>query len=201
MLRLRPLMPLTLFALAVLAGCGGGGGDSGSTTDTTGGSTTTTATTHIVVTDASTGYDCGLGNFQAELLQRINALRAAGANCGTSGSFPATTALTWHAKLAAAAAGHSADMAAKNYFEHDSADGTTMSARVTAAGYAWTRVAENIAAGYPTVDSVMTGWTNSAGHCANLMNPNLREVGVACVPGTSSSTYPNYWTMDLGAPQ
>lgn len=183
----RPLLLSCLSLAALLAACGGGGDSAESALS---GATGSTAST-----------DCGQANFQAELLQRINALRAAGASCGSSGTFPATTPLTWNTQLTAAAAAHSADMAAKNYFEHTSADGTTMSQRVSNAGYAWSRVAENIAAGYGTVEAVMTGWANSPGHCANLMNANLREVGVACVPGTSTSDYANYWTMDLATPQ
>jgi uncharacterized protein YkwD len=48
---------------------------------------------------------------------------------------------------------------------------------------------------------VMDGWIASAGHCANLMNPRFKEVGVSCVPGTASSRYNTYWTMNLGAPR
>ncbi len=185
----RPLLLSCLSLAALLAACGGGGGGDGAESAVSG------------ATETTTSADCGLANFQAELLQRINALRAAGASCGASGNFPATTALTWNTKLTTAAAGHSADMAAKNYFEHTSADGTTMSQRVTNAGYAWSRVAENIAAGYGTVEAVMTGWANSPGHCANLMNASLREVGVACVVAPASADYGNYWTMDLATAQ
>lgn len=157
---------------------GGGGGSSGG-----GGSAT-----------------CGLANFQTELLQRVNAARAAGANCGSE-AFAATGALRWDDALTAAAAGHSQDMAAQNYFSHTSQDGRSFSARIGTAGYRWSRVAENIAAGYPTVQAVMDGWLASPGHCANLLNPNLVHIGVACAPGTATSTYRSYWTMDLGTPQ
>jgi uncharacterized protein YkwD len=91
-------------------------------------------------------------------------------------------------------------MAAQNYFSHTSADGRTFDQRVTAAGYAWRALAENIAAGYGTVQAVVDGWMGSDGHCANIMNPNLRDIGVACATGTTRSTYSNYWTMDLAAP-
>ena len=110
-------------------------------------------------------------------------------------------ALRWNAALTTAASAHSADMAALNYFSHTSADGRTLGTRATAAGYAWSRLGENIAAGYAGVDSVMKGWVDSDGHCANLMSANFTEVGVACVPGTPTSNYNTYWTMDLGKPQ
>lgn len=196
---LRPLLPLTLLALAVLAGCGGGGDDgtaagssSGSSTDTTTGPTTGSGSTSIP--------DCGYAGFQAELLQRINAVRASGATCGGV-AYPPVAALTWNARLTTAAGLHSADMANRNYFDHNSPEGTTLGQRITAAGYAWSTAAENIAAGYGSVDAVMNGWIASAGHCRNLMNANLREVGVACVVAPASATYGNYWTMDLAAPR
>jgi uncharacterized protein YkwD len=50
------------------------------------------------------------------------------------------------------------------------------------------------------VRDVMDGWMSSDGHCANIMNPALRDFGVACVPGAAGNTYGTYWTMDLAAP-
>jgi uncharacterized protein YkwD len=144
---------------------------------------------------------CNLPNFGADLLKRINDVRAAGANCGSEGVFAPTGALVWNALLTRAADGHSQDMAAGNYFSHTSADGRTMSDRINASGYRWSRIGENIAAGQPSVNSVMDGWVASAGHCANIMQPQLKDVGVSCVPGTSSSRYRTYWTMNLGTPR
>jgi uncharacterized protein YkwD len=140
---------------------------------------------------------CGIADFAAVALDRINQRRAAGATCGSRGSFAPAAALRWNAQLTQAAAAHSADMAAQNYFSHTSADGRSMSDRVNATGYAWASLGENIAAGYPGIDSVIEGWMLSDGHCANLMNPGFDEVGLACVPGTASSTYRQYWTQNL----
>ena len=88
-------------------------------------------------------------------------------------------------------------MATKNYFSHTSLDGRTFVDRINATGYAWSNIGENIAAGYSTVNAVVDGWMASDGHCANIMNPNFRDVGVACV-ASSTSTYKTYWTMDAG---
>lgn len=180
--------PQHLFALAVAAllaaGCGGGG-DS--------------APPALPAQQASAMSTCNLPNFQAEMLQRVNAQRASGGNCRTRGSFAPSVALQWHGALDQAAAAHSLDMATQNYFAHDSLDGRTPAQRAEAAGYAWRTIGENIAAGYPTVQAVVAGWMASDGHCANLLNPAFRDIGVACVPGTPGSTYDSYWTMDLGA--
>jgi uncharacterized protein YkwD len=145
------------------------------------------------------GSNCGLANFQAELMQRINAYRARGATCGSYGSFAPTTALAWNDKLQSAAARHSADMASKNFFSHTGSDGSSAGTRITQAGYAWSAWGENIAAGQSTVQQVVDGWMASPGHCANLMKPTYRHVGVACV-SNSASTYRRYWTLDLAKP-
>ena len=40
----------------------------------------------------------------------------------------------------------------------------------------------------------------SDGHCANLMNPNYRHVGMACASGTATSRYTKYWTLNVARP-
>lgn len=149
-----------------------------------------------VVTAAPT---CNLADFRAELLRRVNELRAAGADCGNQGSFAPTLPLVWNAALAKAAEGHSRDMGTQDYLEHVGRDGSTPAVRVDAQGYAWSMVAENIAGGQPGIAEVMESWRRSPGHCANLMKPGLKEIGVACVRA-SGTRYRLYWTMVLGAP-
>ena len=196
-------------ALALLAACGGGG-DSPSSASALSGTPAPAAGTPpapeppapSAPTSAPTSAaDCGLNDLAAATLARINQLRAAGASCGTRGTFAATTALSWSPLLTQAGAAHSQDMATLNYFSHNSADGRDLADRVNATGYAWNTLGENIAAGFASVNLVMDGWTASDGHCANLMNPDFTEVGVACVPGASGSVYNTYWTMDLGRPR
>jgi uncharacterized protein YkwD len=92
-------------------------------------------------------------------------------------------------------------MSANNYFSHTSLDGRTLSQRADATGYLWTMLGENIAAGQIGVEAVVNAWMASPGHCANIMRPEFTEMGVACVPGTSSDTYATYWTMELGKPR
>ncbi len=185
----RSLRTLWAFVAAapLVAGCGGGGS-----------SDTTAAAPAPANGVLST---CGLSDFSTRILQRINQLRASGATCGSSGQFAPAPAVAWNTLLTQAADGHSQDMAARNYFDHTSPDGRTFSQRIDATGYAWSTAGENIAAGYSSIDAVMDGWIQSPGHCANLMNQNFTEIGVACVPGTSSTTYSNYWTMDLARPR
>jgi len=152
---------------------------------------------------SSTGVDasCGLSGssgFQSEVLLRVNALRAAGAVCGTT-IYAAAAPLNWNNVLQQAAADHSSDMAKNNYFSHDSLDGKTMGQRLLDAGYSFTAAGENIAANDSSVQGVVARWLDSPGHCQNMMNPAYRDIGVACAH-SDLATYSTYWTMDLGRP-
>lgn len=130
------------------------------------------------------------------ILQQINLARTSGRVCGTQ-IFTATRALAWNDILFSAAAKHSADMATRNYFSHTTPEGVTFSQRLSNEGYLWRAAGENIAAGQPSVATVMQTWLASDGHCQNIMNPVFTEVAVACVE-KSPSTYGTYWTMNLG---
>ena len=103
--------------------------------------------------------------------------------------------------LTEAAAAHSNDMVFANFFSHTGSDGSTLTSRVDAAGYGWSRLGENIAVGQTTINQVVDGWMASDGHCANIMNAAFRDIGVACVSGRASNTYRSYWTMDLARPR
>lgn len=50
-------------------------------------------------------------------------------------------------RLRSAAYGHAEDMAANDFFDHTGSGGSTIGTRATAAGYQWTSLGENIAAG------------------------------------------------------
>ena len=153
---------------------------------------TVSATTAMV----SSCQSSGASGFQHEVLQRVNALRAAGAVCGTA-VFRAAPALNWNSLLFKAAHGHSVQMAQNNYFSHDGRDGKVYAQRLTDVGYNFSAAGENIAAGDLTVEQVVNHWLRSPGHCANMMNPTYLDVGVACASSNNTS-YGNYWTMDLG---
>ena len=132
------------------------------------------------------------------MLAMVNEARAQGRRCGGT-AYPPAAPVRWNEALARAARSHSEDMAANNYFGHNSRDGTPPHARVERAGYDYGSTAENIAAGQPTPEVAMATWLNSAGHCANLMSAEYTEMAVAMAsnrrghPGT-------YWTMVFGTP-
>jgi uncharacterized protein YkwD len=131
-----------------------------------------------------------------EALRRINAARAAGQRCGWR-SMPPAPPLRWNGALQAAAASHSRDMARRNYFDHRSPEGRTVSERAAASRYKSRMVGENLAGGDRNVAGAVQGWVDSPSHCQNMMNPQFNEVAVACV-GRPGSQWGTYWTMVLG---
>jgi uncharacterized protein YkwD len=141
---------------------------------------------------------CSNNTTIAEAIAKINEARNVSRTCGTT-NYPATTPLTWNSKLAAAADSHSTDMATNNFFSHTGSDGSTLGDRVTAAGYTYRSVGENIAAGYSTIDAVITGWLNSPGHCANIMSPGFNEYAISCA-SNENALYKTYWTQNFGSP-
>ncbi|VVM51959.1 CAP domain-containing protein [Pseudomonas fluorescens] len=141
-----------------------------------------------------------LGDAQAEgqkLLTELNAARTQPRQCGTQ-SFAAAPPLAWNATLASAAEGNSRSMANNNYFDHKDRDGRTPGDRAELAGYNFQQIGENIAAGQDTAHKVVEGWLVSPGHCANLMNPQFRELGAAYATDPKSDAG-IYWTAMFGA--
>lgn len=131
----------------------------------------------------------GIPSLAGQMLEEVNALRAEGCRCGGRW-MPSVPALRWNGKLEQAALRHASDMADKGFFSHRGSDGSSMSARVSQAGYAWRAVAENIAWGYPDAASVVAGWKDSPGHCENMMSGDYSEMGAAQKEA--------YWVLDLG---
>jgi uncharacterized protein YkwD len=108
-------------------------------------------------------------------------------------------ALTLDERLRCAARKHSKDMGEHNVFSHTGSDGSSPWTRMTKAGYTFTKAAENIAWGYSTPASVVSGWMTSSGHCKNIMGASLKHLGVGYYYGTKPS-YKHYWTQDFGRP-
>ncbi|AUO23686.1 CAP domain-containing protein [Pseudomonas sp. D8002] len=144
----------------------------------------------------------GLGETQTEgkkVLDLINTARQQPRQCGAQ-AFAATTPLSWNEALANAAAGHARNMANGNFFDHLDHDGRTPGDRAELAGYIGQQIGENIAAGMDTPRKVVDGWLASPGHCANLMNPQFREMGAAYAMDPKSDAG-IYWTGLFGVQQ
>lgn len=97
--------------------------------------------------------------------------------------------------LRQAARAHAKRMATSGVMSHQLTGEPALGRRVTLAGYLrWTRVAENIAAGYTSATLVLRAWWNSLSHRRNLLDCSLREIGVGVV-WTGRTMY---WTQDFG---
>jgi hypothetical protein len=91
--------------------------------------------------------------------------------------------LTTHPALDAAAQARALDMKTHGYFAHNNPDtGEGPAEAIEDAGYAARVSAENIAKGHwRSARALVQGWIDSPGHRANILNPEVREIGVALV--------------------
>ena len=100
--------------------------------------------------------------------------------------------------LGAAAEHHSVDMARNNYFSHTLFNGTSWSTNIVNHGYtASGTMAENIAAGNSSAQATFDQWRRSSGHNRNMLNPNLKAIGIGRA-SKSTSRYGWYWTTTFG---
>lgn len=87
------------------------------------------------------------------------------------------SALKLDTKLNASAQAKAEDMAKRNYWSHDTPDGEAPWIFVTAEGYQYQKLGENLAAGFADAQSAVAGWMGSPGHRANILDPAFSEVG------------------------
>ena len=127
-----------------------------------------------------------------ELLKLVNEARSTGCNCGDT-YYPPVDVVVWSDQLEQAAQNHSNDMNEHDNLSHTGSDGSLPGDRLNSIGYSWWTYGENIALGYSSEKAAVEGWLDSPGHCANIMNGDMTEMGVA----TSGS----YWTMVLAKPK
>lgn len=132
----------------------------------------------------------------ARVLALTNQARAQPRRCGST-SFAAAPPLRANSLLDRSAAMHAQDMARHSYLSHTGRDGSEPADRITAAGYRWRSLGENVAAGQTTPDQVVRDWLRSPGHCANLMSPRFAEMGIAYAVNPASE-HGVYWAQTFG---
>src|SRR5262252_7092823 len=92
--------------------------------------------------------------------------------------------LALNALLGAAARSYSQILATSGCFEHTCGPVPDFADRDAQAGYTgWNAIGENIAAGYPTPEAVVSGWMASPGHRANILSSRFTEIGIGVVSG------------------
>ena len=148
-----------------------------------------------------------------EFLTAINNARSHAQDCGRYGIKSSVDPLTWSDKLYKVAYVHNYDMAYSGVFSHtgsgtefdivamniDGISTSTMTDRIRYYEYRYSTIGENIAAGYSSIESVITGWLNSDGHCDNIMDADFTQVGMALLYNEHSN-YRYYWTQNFGKP-
>ena len=106
--------------------------------------------------------------------------------------------LKWKDSLARAAEFHAEDMAKRDYFSHDSKDGTSWAKRVQrflARRDRCIALAENVAYGQDTAAEVVRQWIESPGHRRNILDKSMRYIGVGFARRGSTE----YWVQDFGS--
>jgi uncharacterized protein YkwD len=122
-------------------------------------------------------------DLEGEVLALINTARSS-AGCGL---------LVADAGLTDLAQAHSADMRDRGFFDHENPDDLDESDRAEAAGQTHAR-AENIAQGQQNAAAVMAAWMDKSGHRANILDCDLRTLGVGIADGPDD----RWWTLVFG---
>lgn len=86
-------------------------------------------------------------------------------------------ALALNGQLNAAAQAKANDMATRNYWSHNTPEGSPPWIFVDAQGYAYQKLGENLAAGFSSEQSTVAGWMASQPHKENLLDPAFSNVG------------------------
>lgn len=133
-----------------------------------------------------------------DAVARMNELRQTGAPCAAGNA--AALPLVWEPHLANSAHAQASDLAERDLLSHADAQQRGLAARLRSAGYAAAGAGENLAAGQSSLAETLQAWVDSPAHCANLMRPEFRDVGLACVQ-RRGSRYERFWVAQLGTPQ
>jgi len=129
----------------------------------------------------------GSPSYPSEIANLINAARAQAG----------LRTLTIDSQLAAAAQGHSTDMACFGLLSHTGSNGSSPYQRVAASGYGGAYRQEIIyAGGYP--QGAFKWWMNDQIHLDAILDPKATEMGVGYAY-VADSAYGGYFTVDFGA--
>ena len=105
--------------------------------------------------------------------------------------------LTADPRLMEAARVHAANMAKLDKLDH-TLDGQGADDRAKAAGYKFSRLAENIAWNQPKPSDAVAVWMDSRGHRENLLNKEYTQIGVAVAKNAKGEPY---WVQVFGTPR
>ncbi len=170
------------------AGGSGTGGNTAVSDNTSGSTTGSTFTDQLSNQFPNCRTFTSVAAWQDEVLRLVNEERArAGLN-----------AVARNATLEAQATQYACEMIQHNFFAHDNpVTGTRLRDRAEEFGYEFLLIGENLAAGQPDPQRVMSDWMGSPGHRANILNPDYEELGVGIRRG---GEFGIYWVQEFGRP-
>jgi len=151
---------------------------------------------------ASNTLSCGTwtdaqATLEAQVVEAMNAQRAAGTDCA-SGAKEVAPPVAMDAALQVAARCHTMDMVTNNFFAHSGSNNSRFNERINDAGFEGSARFENIAVGQRTAESVVQSWMGSeSGHCDAIMSPDVTHVGIGFMDG-GNADWPTYWTATFG---
>lgn len=132
----------------------------------------------------------GNASYEATLIGLINEVRQA------QGLHP----LTQQSQLTAAARKHSDDMACNDFISHTGSDGSHPADRVTAQGYSYSWIGENIFAGSSGPQTAFDWWMNSEPHRNNILHSSYTEIGIG-YSYLADGRYRNHYTAVFARPR
>ena len=132
-----------------------------------------------------------LAEMRRKMLDRVNAERR-------SRSLPA---LAPSPTLDRVAQAYADDMLKRSHYGHVDPEGLTVRERAYAGGYDLRFIAENLAAGQPTVDEAMDGWMKSEKHRKNILSKIYTEAGFGLAIGRNKRGYQIIWVQVFGRPR
>lgn len=134
----------------------------------------------VFADDPRCGVLPDLDELRSEHLSKLNAIR----------SREGLGVLKPNATLNQVAQDYACLLARTDHFDHVGPDGTTPSDRARAGGYEFCSLAENIAKGYQSVDTVLRGWVKSEGHLRNIRHRAMTEIGFGVTYATGAPGAP-----------
>ncbi len=141
--------------------------------------TTTPAPTTTPTPTTQPSNSSDVSTYANQVLQLVNQERA---KAGLS-------ALTTNSSLTNAANKRAKETVQS--FSHTRPDGTSFSTVLKEFNISYRAAGENIAYGQKTPQEVVTGWMNSPGHRANILNANFSKIGI----GVYKSNGVIYWSQ------
>ena len=133
-----------------------------------------------------------MSTLEAHLLSLLERTNTARLGAGTN-------VLRIEHRLTSAAEDHARFLAEGGFLSHGGRNDSTPASRAEAAGYAWSRVGENVLARTTAdADEAFLQWWNSAGHRANLLEPAFIDCGLARAYSPRVDCW--YYAMLLAAP-